>query len=317
MVAYVDKLVVGQGGSCGVNAQGICNPNLWMIGHCDDGNAPAFRAFLWDESGELHGDTLVTSVFNGFYRWAGGLLPQHCDGVLPLSRKNTGPPWRYGDYMIYTGGAGGYSLGQYFDMTDLHRGRDVTWHIQVVASPCELEITPDGYPLRLICLEDWNWPGLTVNLHIYYDGRIYRCDEASVGEFPSITPPVISGVNIEVLDDKDPKRYARVIVSFKTDVETEAQVYYGLEYQSIVEGKLQAECDPYSVGGWCSGVSMGTSHVIELSGGSLYYSDQATKHYCLQIVACLPKYRYVDWGKAKSDTHRFDLPSKLEFAVSA
>jgi len=91
-------------------------------------------------------------------------------------------------------------------------------------------------------------------------------------------------------------------------VPAQAQAYFGLTQEGGAPGDEMGEaCDPFS--GWGSGVSpVGTEHSLELPRTALSYNKEHIKDYCLQVVAWLPKYRYVDWAKAYSEIISFVLP---------
>jgi len=138
----------------------------------------------------------------------------------------------------------------------------------------------------------------------------YRIEISGWSGLPDFEPPVISDVQIEVLDDQAERGYARVRVSFETDVETEAQVYYSLFFEGGRPGEeMQPVCDPF--GGWRSGIAgPGRIHVVELTGGSLWYSRETSKRYCSIVTAWEPQYRHRKWARGYSQIHSFTLPGE-------
>ena len=232
-IAYTDKLVVGMGGYCGAG-QG-CNPGIRVWGHCSDGGDVAFRFLMWNERGDLVGDTFLTAVQGGFYRHSGGLLSQRADGVLSTSKKNPGPPFSACDFMINTVGAGGYSLSQYLTYSQrpsLHIYPEVTYRVVALASSVERETAPDGQLLTRRCLGEWNWEAvLEADLRIYYDAktRRYKCNQVVVGGLTCYDAPVVSEVEHFVSNDHEADGYANVAVSFVTDREAVGSVYFNLD----------------------------------------------------------------------------------------
>ena len=136
----------------------------------------------------------------------------------------------------------------------------------------------------------------------------YRIEIRRGGWLPEFEPPVVSNVRIEVSDDQAKEGYARVSVSFATNVETEAQVHYALFFEGAgPDQQLQPVCDPFGM--WRSGVSgPGLAHTVELSGGSLWYSREVSKRYCLVVSAWEPGYRGQKWARGYSDVLTFTLP---------
>lgn len=157
------------------------------------------------------------------------------------------------------------------------------------------------------------WSGnISVNRPGIYSYRI-EVQKKGIGEGPAFRPPVVSNLQVEILDDDLREGYARAVVTFDTDVVAEARAYYSLAFEGGVPGEegeeMQFGCDPFSVGGWRSAISCpGLAHVVELWGGSLWYSAEAKKKYCLQVVAWLPEYRYWGPGKGYSEVVLFTLP---------
>ncbi len=307
-IAYCDKLVVGMGGYCGAG-QG-CIPGLRVWGHCSDGGDVAFRVLMWNEQGDLVGDTLLTAVHDGFYRWAGGLLAQRGDNELITSRKNPGPPWSACDFMINTVGAGGYSLIQYLSYSQrqsLHVRPEATYRVVALASPVERELAPDGQLLTRRCIGEWNWDtALEAELHIYYDARKrrYKCDQVVVGKLDRYDAPAVANVQHFISADLDETGYANVKVTFITDLEAVGRVYFNLDQST--EDSPQP-CDPYGM--WASELSeVGRVHHIELNPARLWYAREKPKTYCYRVVAWPPRYRYVAEAKGRSKTCSFTIP---------
>ena len=305
-LAYCDKLIIGQGGYCGAGSSGGCDPNLWIWGHCDDGSDVAFRILLRDEDGNVVSDSLRSSVMDGYYRWVSGLVSQRADGILTTSKRNPGPPWNACDFLIPTRGAGGYSLSQYLGVPSLHRYPEVTWIVQVLASPVKWETTPDGQFLHRWSLGEWNWEAmLEAKLHIYYKNRCYLCDEVTVGALPYYQSPIISSVSYKVADDEGERGYANVIVSFKTDIKAQGRVYYAIS-QSTEE--IPQPCNPLE--GWHSATTEAdTEHIVALDQSALWYSREVPKTYCFQVLAWPERYRYVHEARGYSKQGAFTLPS--------
>ena len=305
-IAYTDKLVVGMGGYCGASPG--CNPGLRVWGHCSDGGDVAFRILVWSEQGDLVGDTLLTPVGDGYYRWAGGLLSQRADGVLTTSKKNPGPPWSACDFMIGMGG--GYSLTQYLtygQRQSMHLRSEVTYRVVALASPVERELAPDGQCLTRRSLEEWNWDtALEAELHIYYDPktRRYKCDQVVVGELTCYDAPIVSDVQHFVSGVGEYEGYAKVTVTFLTDRDAIGRVYFNGD-QSTDE--IPQVCDPF--GGWASDMSeSGRVHHIELDSGTQWYAGGASKTYCYRAVAWAPGYRYVAEARGMSRAYSFTIP---------
>jgi len=306
-VAYCDKLVVGQGGYCGAGSTSRCNPNLWVWGHTDGGGDVAFRVLLRDEAGNVLGDSFRTTVADGYYRWVGGLVSQRCDGVLTTSADNEGQPWNACDFLVPTQGAGGYSLTQIVGFQtrsgSLHKHPEVTYTVQVLASPVEWEMTPDGKFLHRWATKEWNWDAMCeVSLRIYYDSnsRQYRCDEASSGEIPYYRAPSITGIAYQISGDDDHQGYANATFAFATDVEAQGRVYY--------QFATNTGCDPAT--GWQSSVSTpGTDHTVSLAPETLWYDVEVPKTYCYQIMAWPPEYQFVDTAEGHTEVYTFTIPS--------
>jgi hypothetical protein len=136
----------------------------------------------------------------------------------------------------------------------------------------------------------------------------YRIEIQKKGEAEPVIPPVISNVEVKIYNDDGDEGYASGVVSCDTDVDAEVKVYYGLYYEGGSGDELEPTCDPYSVGGWRGRVvsEPGQHHLVELPSPTLWYSSQAQKRYCLQVMA-----RRVDYPHAKSysDTVSFSVPS--------
>jgi len=137
----------------------------------------------------------------------------------------------------------------------------------------------------------------------------YRIEVQKKGEGEELEPPVISGVHISFLEDDGDEGYARAVVSFETDVVAEARAHYSLYFEGGPPGsEMQPVCDPYSVGGWHSGVSpAGVRHELWLPKESLWYSREQPKCYCMQIVAWRPGQRHWPGGKGYSGHYEFWL----------
>ena len=138
----------------------------------------------------------------------------------------------------------------------------------------------------------------------------YRIEIQGKGESVLFQPPVVSNLRIEVQVPPDQHQgYARAIVTCDTDVVTVCRAYYGLCFEGVAPGEeLQEICDPYSVGGFRSGkTEAGLYHRMELEAG-LFFDVEASKKFCLQVVAALPEYQYWDKGKGYSEKIWFTVP---------
>jgi len=293
-LAFVDYLAVAQGGRCGA-VPNKCLPSVHLVGHCENGSEAAFLLTLRSPSGKL----LAYSAMD--------LMATHADGVLITSARCSLPPWRSCEFSIFTAGAGGPLLSHYLPY-DLARFSG-TYVLQAFASPVERITTPNGEAIRRFCLDEWNWDGgQAVELRVWCDGRTWHCTEATAGALPPYQSPKISDLTLTVADNEGDHGWASVVVDFATDVPAQAQAYFGLAQEGGAPGdEMGVVCDPFS--GWGSGVSpAGTEHSLELPGTALYYDKECTKDYCLQVVAWLPKYRYVDWAKTYGEIVSFTLP---------
>jgi len=150
-----------------------------------------------------------------------------------------------------------------------------------------------------------NWGLRSVNRPGIYS---YRIEIQKKGEAEPVISPVISNVEVKIYNDDGDEGYASGVVSCNTDVDAEVKVYYGLYYEGGSDDELELACDPYSVGGWRGRVvsEPGRHHLVELPSPTLWYSSQATKRYCLQVVAHRVDYPH---AKSYSDTVSFTLPS--------
>ena len=123
-------------------------------------------------------------------------------------------------------------------------------------------------------------------------------------DVPGLQPVIISDVAIQVIKGEGKEGYAEVIVSFTTDVTTEAQVHYALP--TLGGPDEVVGCDPW--GGsisWRSPVSgPAIHHVVVLSGGSLWWTDETRKEFCLGISAWRPGF---SWAKTRSEIFSLTL----------
>jgi len=306
VVAYVDKLTVGQGGMCGSNAQSSCNPGLQVWGHASDGGDVAFLIVLRDRDGNVLGHTMNTNVHDNAYRFGGGLLSMEADGRLTTSAKNPGPPWKCCTFAIHTQGSGGYTLtqflGYYTRVGSLHQRSEAIYRVQAVASPVVWETTPDGALLTRRCTEEWNWDAMIeVPLHIYYNNRRYNVVEASKGEVPEYLSPTILSVGETIFIGQEPKGYADVTVTFETDIEAQGRVYWWV--MSTPDDEY-----PTPLSKWQSALTeLGTRHVVKLDPNTLWYNVEEPKLYQYQVVAFLPRYPHCKEARAYSDMYQFPL----------
>jgi len=138
----------------------------------------------------------------------------------------------------------------------------------------------------------------------------YRIEIQRRGDEEQFQRPVISNLAVEALDDDLEAGYARLVVSFDTDIVTEAEAYYSLFGGS--SGGDQPVCDPFAMG-WHSRVSTPAAlhHEVEVTGDALWYNRSASKkRYCLQVVAWPLQYPHWDEGKGYSKVVSFTLPKE-------
>ena len=136
----------------------------------------------------------------------------------------------------------------------------------------------------------------------------YEFEIQRKGEGEQYQPPIASDVQIEVVDTEEDEDYADVAITCRTDRVCQVQARWGIVSEGVGPGDdLQEVCDPFSDGGFRSGIiGPGTEHVISL--GDIWYARETPIKYCLTIVAWEPQYRNIPQCYGISPTVRFTVP---------
>jgi len=136
----------------------------------------------------------------------------------------------------------------------------------------------------------------------------YRIEVQRKGGGEQYQVPVVSDVQVHVADIEGEEGYTEVTVACKTDRVCEVQAHWGVVYEGAAPGgEWEEVCDPFSVGGFRSGIGEAALE-HEISLGRIWCNKSAPVAFCLAVVAWEPQYRGVPRCYGISEAIPFTVP---------